>query len=378
LAAFFGLASLAFGRALPSPTLLPVTASARVSASASTTLPVICYHRFGSEDDFDELKISGRRFGQELAWLKKAGYETISLQQASDFFSGKFEGLPEHPIILSMDDGYRSTWKIAGPLLKRYGFKAVYFLISSQVGAGKNFLTWADVRELLAAGHEVGSHSVKHSNLAKPGRNEGPVAYAQRLRREVVESKKILQEKLGLPVRSLAYPLGAYNPTVEAVAVKAGYDLIFTVTAAANLSTEDPHRIHRFIIMSHPSLESFKKKVSEQRLQAPLEGLSEGVGFYARELPRELLLKAPPGWDPQDSPRVELQGERMELARDEERGGWSFSLKKKMKPGFYFLKIEAGQSKLLRHDSYLFQIYANAWTKWFDPIKEPHDDTVKQ
>lgn len=378
ITAFFAIFLSLVHAAVP---LQPVTATASASSltlsAAAVTLPVICYHRFGEEDDFDELKISGRRFAAELAWLKKAGYQSISLQQARDFFNGKIAGMPAHPIILSMDDGYRSTWKTAGPILKRYGFKAVYFLISSQVGAGKNFLTWADVRELVDEGHEVGSHSVRHSNLAKPGKSEGPQAYQKRLAMELNDSKKALEGKLGFAVNSLAYPLGAYNPYVEAAARQAGYDLIFTVTASVNVAGDSPLRVHRFIIMSHPSLESFKKKVTEQRLQAGIEGVTEGGGIYAKELPRQIVLHMPAALDPEKAPRVELQGNSMDLTAGGTPGTWSLTLPKKMKPAFYYLRIEADKGRQTRRDSYLFQVYQNQWIKWFEPIKETQDDPVK-
>src|SRR5258708_7404734 len=141
---FLALSLQAWGAGPVAQGLSATAALQKAALAPPHTLPVICYHRFGEEDDFDQLKISAKRFAQELSWLKKAGYQSVSLEEARDFLEGRGDSLPAHPILLTVDDGYRSGWTVAGPVLKRYGFKMVYFLISSQVDAGKNFLNWDD------------------------------------------------------------------------------------------------------------------------------------------------------------------------------------------------------------------------------------------
>jgi peptidoglycan/xylan/chitin deacetylase (PgdA/CDA1 family) len=342
------------------------------------TLPIICYHRFGDEDGVDPLKISAQRLGEELRWLKKAGYQSIDLQQARQFIDGDANSLPAKPIILTVDDGYRSGWSVGGRLFRKYGFKAVYFIITEQVGLTKNFLNWEDLKDILSKGFEVQSHTEDHTNLGKPlsfkiplegegqlepfnvrhlNKFEKPLDYHTRLRAELEGSRKKLEEKLGITVKTLAYPFGAFNPVVGSYAVDAGYDLAMSVSGGVNVPGDDPMRVRRIILVGHPSLASFKKKVLEQRLDADLDGLEEGIGFFPEELPHTITIRLPEGRPVGEVPRAEIQGHWVSLTKAKGEDAWTTVLQKKMKPGFYFFKVESGDDNNFARDSYLFQIY---------------------
>jgi peptidoglycan/xylan/chitin deacetylase (PgdA/CDA1 family) len=371
--------------------LLPLRLAALPAAPPSLpTLPVICYHRFGEEDGSDNLKISARRLAEELRWLKREGYKSISLAQAREFLRGGEGGepLPAKPIIFSVDDGYRSGWSVGGPIFAKYGFKAVYFVITDQVAAAKNFLGWEDLRGILAKGFEVQSHTADHTNLGKPlsfkipieseglgaefaakhvSKMETPLDYHTRLRGELEGSRKKLEERLGIRADTLAYPFGAYNPVVESYARDAGYDLVMSVSGGVNVPGDNPLRVRRIIIVGHPSLASFKKKVLEKRLMARLEGLEEGAGFAKSGLPHKILIRLPEGREADDRPLAEMQGRRIPL--DEEGEGlWSATLARTMKPGFYFFKVEAGSGPSFARDSYLFQIYRPGTQAYMVPL----------
>lgn len=353
------------------------------------TLPIVCYHRFGEEDGEDSLKISPRRLAEELRWLKKNGYQSLTIDQVRKFMDGDVEGLPEKPVMLSIDDGYRSGWTVGGPIFKKYGFKAVYFIISDQVGASKNFLSWEDLAEINREGFEVESHTMDHTNLGKPlafkipiesdggladfrekhvSKFEKPMDYHTRLRTEMEGSRKKLEEKLGISVKALAYPFGAFNPTVESYAVDAGYSVIMSVSGGVNIPGDDPNRVRRIIIVGHPSLTSFKKKILEQRLEAELDGLDEGVGFHPDELPHKISIRLPDGRNPSEAPRAEIQGRWITLKKEKDDAVWTTVLEKKMKPGFYFFKVEAGEGRDFARDSYLFQIYRGGMHAYMTPL----------
>jgi peptidoglycan/xylan/chitin deacetylase (PgdA/CDA1 family) len=346
-------------------------------AARPATLPIICYHRFGEESQSDELKISAKRLAEQLRWLKREGYQSITLKQARDFVEGRHEQLPAKPIILSVDDGYTSGWTVGGPVFKKYGFKAVYFVIADQVGATKTFLNWETLREIFAQGFEVQSHTCNHSNLGRPLRYripleggghpeefkekfiskfETPLDYQTRLRNELESSRRKIEEKLEISVKSLAYPFGAFNPVVESYAVDAGYDMAMSVSGGVNIPGDNPLRLRRIIIVGHPTLASFQKKVMEQRLDADVEGLEEGSGFHPYELPHKVLIRMPAG-RASEMPRAELQGGWVTLQKEEGEGAWSLTLRKEIKPGFYFCKIESGGGPSFAKDNYLFQIY---------------------
>lgn len=375
------------GLALPlSQTAMP---AAPVPMRPKGTLPVICYHRFGPEDGEDPLKISAKRLSDELRWLKKEGYQSITTKQALDFIAGRGDNLPAKPIIFSVDDGYRSGWSVGGPIFKRYGFKAVYFIITDQVGVSKNFLSWEDLQKILQEGFEVQSHTMDHTNLGKPlsfkipidgevhpeefsekhvTKFEMPLDYHTRLRTELEGSRQKLEEMLGISVTTLAYPFGAFNPVVESYAVDSGYNLIMSVSGGVNIPGDDPHRVRRIILVGHPTLGSFKKKVLEQRLQAKLQGLEEGIGIFPDQLPHKITIHMPPGRDPAEVPRAEIQGHWIPLSHGDDSGSWVAVLGKKMKPGFYFFKVEAGDDTTFARDSYLFQIYRPGMHAYMLPL----------
>jgi len=366
-----------------------VSGAAEVLPPAKGTLPVICYHRFGPEESSDPLKISAKRLAEELRWLKKEGYQSITTQQALDFVDGKGDSLPAKPIILSVDDGYRSGWSVGGPIFKRYGFKAVYFIITDQVGVSKNFLNWDDLKEILAEGFEVQSHTMDHTNLGKPlsfkipidgevhpeefsekhvTKFEMPLDYHTRLRTELEGSREKLDEMLGETVTTLAYPFGAFNPVVESYAVDSGYNLIMTVSGGVNIPGDDPHRLRRIILVGHPTLESFKKKVLEKRLLAKIQGLEEGIGIFSDQLPHKITITMPPDRDPNEVPRGDIQGHWINLKPGAAPSTWVATLEKKMKPGFYFFKVEVGSGATFARDSYLFEIYRPGMRNYMIPL----------
>jgi peptidoglycan/xylan/chitin deacetylase (PgdA/CDA1 family) len=348
------------------------------SASLPTELPVICYHRFGPEEKSDPLKIAPKRLAEQLRWLRHQGYESVNCAQVLAFMQGHLEGLPAKPILLSVDDGYRSGWSVGGPIFNRYGFKAVYFIITDQVGASKNFLNWDDLQDILAHGFEVQSHTMDHTNLGKPvsfkipvGSDENleedtgsrvtkyemPIDYHTRLRSELEGSRKVLEEKLGITITTLAYPFGAYNPVVQSYAQASGYQLILTVSGGLNLPGDDPLRARRIILVGHPTLASFIRRVTEKRLKAIASGIDEGVGFFPEQLPHTITIRLPSPWGPSVVPRADIGGRWIPLTQEAGTPVWDAVLGKKMRPGFYFFKIEAGDGLSLARDSYLFEIY---------------------
>jgi peptidoglycan/xylan/chitin deacetylase (PgdA/CDA1 family) len=131
-------------------------------------------------------------------------------------------------VILTFDDGYADNWELARPILQRYGFAATVFLVSGALGGfptwtsepalqGRPLLTVAQIRELLAAGIEIGAHTRTHPSLT--GVAEPEVREA-----EVKGSREDLERYLGRPVRSFAYPFGDYDAELLALVEHAGYE----------------------------------------------------------------------------------------------------------------------------------------------------------
>lgn len=122
--------------------------------------------------------------------------------------------LPPRPFLLTFDDGNLDNYTNAFPITQKYGFTGVLYLVGNYIGA-ENYMSVEQVRAMYDAGWEVGSHSLNHLDLTKVN--------AELARAEIINSRKALEEMLGIPVLTFAYPFGAYNTAVMAQVKTAGY-----------------------------------------------------------------------------------------------------------------------------------------------------------
>lgn len=187
----------------------------------SPGLPILMYHSIGGADG--EYTVSERDFVEQLDWLKAAGYTTVTLKQVLDSDDGKGR-LPKQPIAITFDDGYQDNYQRAFQLLRERGQVATFFLVSELVGSDAahrhadgdlRYLVWSEVREMAAAGMEIGSHSLTHRRL--------PDLPAEEIRREARQSREELEAKLGTKVEVFAYPFNSERRYVRRIVEEAGY-----------------------------------------------------------------------------------------------------------------------------------------------------------
>jgi len=127
--------------------------------------------------------------------------------------------------LITFDDGYATFYEHAFPRLRERGFVATLFVITDKVGMPR-YVTWDQVREMAAAGIEIGSHSVTHPDLRQLS--------GSHLEQEISGSRKTLEEQLGMPVLFFCYPGGHYDEEVLAAVKAAGYlGAVSTVFGAA-------------------------------------------------------------------------------------------------------------------------------------------------
>jgi peptidoglycan/xylan/chitin deacetylase (PgdA/CDA1 family) len=149
-----------------------------------------------------------------MKYLKDADYHIISFGDLENYFR-RGTTLPSRPVVLSFDDGWSDQYIYAFPILEKYHYTATFFVFTNPVGT-KGFITWAQLRAMRAAGMTIGSHTRSHPYLTR-------ISDPTLLRKEIVDSKQVLEKQLGTPVTDFAYPFGQYNAAVAAAVEAAGY-----------------------------------------------------------------------------------------------------------------------------------------------------------
>jgi peptidoglycan/xylan/chitin deacetylase (PgdA/CDA1 family) len=117
--------------------------------------------------------------------------------------------------VVSFDDGHRSNYEQAFPILERFRVKATFFVLAGCIGKSANYMSWTQVREICAAGHHLQSHGWSHRILTQCGASE--------LNHELTDSKHEIEQRLGVEVDSISAPGGRWNARVAEACARAGY-----------------------------------------------------------------------------------------------------------------------------------------------------------
>ncbi len=183
-----------------------------------------------------------------MNYLYTHGYRTITVEQLAQAIR-LGAPLPSRPIILTFDDGSESVYTDALPIMQKYGFTGTAYIVYNYIGAGL-YMDRDQIRELYAAGWEIGSHSITHIELpTRPGKQED----------EIVSSKRRLESYLNLPIRSFAYPFGAYDADSLYHVKFAGYIAAMGLGDESVQETANIFYLYRQSITAGTSMESFAK-----------------------------------------------------------------------------------------------------------------------
>jgi peptidoglycan/xylan/chitin deacetylase (PgdA/CDA1 family) len=238
---------------------LKATNPTGVYANGFQTIPILCYHRFGSRSS--QLAVSPAAFEAQMDYLARNGYHVIPLARLAGFLE-RGEPIPRKSVVLTIDDGYRSTYEVAFPVLRKYGFHATVFLYSDFVGV-PDALTWPQMKELEASGLvDIQPHSKTHANLTMRLAGETDARYRDRLRAEVDTPIRLIQDRLAVPSLAYAYPYGDVNETVVDLLKRQGVRAGVTVTPGGNGFFAYPFMLRRSMIFGGDSIDVFKSKLA--------------------------------------------------------------------------------------------------------------------
>ncbi len=280
----------------------------RLMNGAPVGLRILMYHRVTDVHPTDRLCVPVARFAEQMRYLCEAGYHTWTMVQAVQWIQGAGDkrqetskvlnsefGIRSGPeredfafprpapindrrggriphselssgeakkmVVITFDDGFEDNFLFAYPILQQYGFTGCFFVPSAFIERGQGAanpsdrpMTWAQLRELLQAGYEIGAHSITHRKLT--------LVADEDMHREVRESKATLERALERPVRWFCYPAGDYNDAVKRAVIASGYEGACTVESGANLTGADPFALTRTEISAVDSLWDFQKKLA--------------------------------------------------------------------------------------------------------------------
>lgn len=221
------------------------------------TVPILCYHRFGGRGE--RLAVSAKQFREQLNHLKQNGYRVIPLTHLLDFLNGK-QPLPKRSVVLTIDDGHRSIYRIAFPILKEFGFPATVFIYSDYMNNGG--LQDSEIRTMYDSGLiSFQPHSKSHSNLTLKKQGESTEKYSKRVYGEVVIPSQKIAKLLGYTPHFYAYPFGDANDQVIDELEANGLLMGLTVQPSSNAAYTYPYLLHRSMIFGDRDMESFIAKL---------------------------------------------------------------------------------------------------------------------
>lgn len=213
---------------------------------------VLGYHDFSKTREAAEMVIPTQKFRKQMLAIKELGLNVISLNDFMAWKRGE-KKIPDKSILITIDDGWKSVYTDAFPILKELGFPFTLFLYTNYIDGGASALTSTMIKEMQQHGCSVGSHSVSHPYPAtlKAERAKDPDAFATYLREEMGNSRKILEKQFGGKVNSYAYPGGFVTGEMIPIATEKGYQCLFTVLPGKTTIATSSFTIPRYVILGN-------------------------------------------------------------------------------------------------------------------------------
>lgn len=202
-------------------------------------VPVVMYHAIDHKDRETKLSVSPESFERQMAFLARHRYRVVPFEAVADQL-GRKAPFPPRTIAITFDDGFMNNYRYAYPVLKKYNLPATIFVIVDKIGQ-PGYCGWQELREMASSGViTIGSHTRSHRWLPSLGTKD--------LERELRSSKETLERELGVPVRTLCYPIGAFNDRVQRAARAAGYRCAAGTNPGKGAPSDDPFCVKRIKI----------------------------------------------------------------------------------------------------------------------------------
>jgi peptidoglycan/xylan/chitin deacetylase (PgdA/CDA1 family) len=221
-------------------------------------VPILMYHYVSelppNADVYRrDLTVAPEAFEAQLQYLDETGYHPITL---TDLYLYLTEGypLPEKPIILTFDDGYRDAYEVVFPKLLDHGFPGTFFVLATPAHyESEAYLTWAQMKEMSDAGMAIEAHGRDHVDLRN--RSSDFLIY------QTLGIREAIEYHTGRTPRFFCYPSGQRDTNVIRVLESAGYQGAVTTEWGQTYTRENLFEMPRLRVRGEESLESFIEKL---------------------------------------------------------------------------------------------------------------------
>lgn len=214
-------------------------------------LPILMYHDFEDTVTSNIYAIPAAQFKQQLDWLDKAGYQTLTPDQA--YYALTTNYLPTSKVVwMTMDDGYQSWYRQIMPLVQESGVHVTGFQIVNRMDSNWS-LNPSEIKTLMAAGFNLESHTMNHVKLGQ----QGDYTASQ----ELTESKADLQKQFDAPITTIAYPYGSYTNKTENLTQAAGYQMGLAMDNRVATLSDSLYALPRITVTPDLSKQAFLDKL---------------------------------------------------------------------------------------------------------------------
>ncbi len=223
-------------------------------------VPVLMYHYVRdavppTEELSYHLSVKTEDLDKQFSYLQQNGYQTLSLNDLFESLVTR-SPLPPKSVIITFDDGYRDFYLNAFPIIKKYNLRVVSFYVVNYT-TYPNYMDWAMLHEIHNSGLvDVESHTLSHFLLTKLSPEEA--------RKEIFESKRILEEGLNKKVNYFAYPYGDYSEDIVNLVREAGYRLAFSTRPGSQLRSSEQLVLRRVTVSGFDTIETFRSKLQQK------------------------------------------------------------------------------------------------------------------
>jgi peptidoglycan/xylan/chitin deacetylase (PgdA/CDA1 family) len=238
--------------------------SARNGPPGHAPIPILMYHVIASPPagaPFPGLYVAPSEFAEQMQALKEAGWHAVTMDQVAAYWQ---RGAPlgaGKPIVLTFDNGYRSQYTQALPVLRQLGWVGDENIQLSGLPPSQGGLSPEQVRGLINAGWELDTQGYSHADLIRLGTGE--------LHYQVAVTRRTLRQRYGVPVNWFCYPSGHYDATVIAAVRAAGFVGSTTVIPGWAAPAEDRYRLHRLRVLGGTSPHALLSLIAGSRSNAP-------------------------------------------------------------------------------------------------------------